>query len=1059
MNKQQQEDDSIRVIPALGEIPKFLGISRDLIVPWAIILGTFYVLFNVLLSWADVWWITLSVWFFAAWAVLSGSKSYEFTNKFIPLPGKAYFNLNSLFVPATERGSFGRKMRQKIKSQTLKTRTGKKEKIVPFQIESDLHAIMRIKLEDDDFSVLLRHNKESGWSASIPLALEGIHPELSQEEAVGQVESLRESLKDIPYGESITLMLGCHSHYRQRLQQLRSLSSQTQLPLIQVILASEENKLQEITARGFRQQWSQYAFCSWTQNKQELRRQSDLLGRTVNWLKKIIDSSATKLTGTANSSLRQIYCQLAKEIYNHSFLPWKVNLSTKAGLRFRPLNPQEIWSDLLWYRFNRDLDEQGNPLPVPPIPQLVTVSQTGKKVEQKVSVSNPQHPKDIISILIEGQQGQPRCPQHQERRDLVALNGKYVAAMTLAEPPSRWRNEQDQLIWLWKRLSGSQIKDTEIWVELSHGDREQAQVNLKRLAKQSNLAASYAAQRAIGHDVEAVQTYQDSITAQARLNQGALPLFTALTILVYRPRPELLEMACQRIDDSFGTAKLTRERTICWKLWTETFPFNCQKQLKSSLSFSERRLTIDTTSVIGLAPFVKPQNLYQDGLELIYRDGGYPVYLNLFENNERAIITGKSGSGKSILAFGLLKQALARGIPIVGLDLSDAGQSTFELVTNLLGHQGSYINILEHHINVVQPPDLRQFDQKTRAKRMQIWADFTRKVITSLAVGQIDEPQLLQAVDSCVLRLLNRFLSDSTIIERYNQAFKYGWQSSQWQDMPTLHDLLFFCSPEKLGLWEAGTIEARAIDQINHQIGAKLEDPIIGRAIGSPSNVPPAPLMKFFALSGLCNENNQYIMSLVAHLACLNTSLEHPLSLSIFDECPSLFAKRGFAELVGQRFATGRKEGQSVIVIGQNIDAIFNSSAGSQILNNTDITLTGQITTDAAKFLVEQLNFPPKIIFRNSSESYQANNQYMFSHWLISRDGRFWDCLYFPSLFELAALVNSSDEKAARDLILKEFSDDVMGRMHGVSRFAYFLNSDQLPVTSYQLPVTSDQVK
>ncbi|MGL5834686.1 MAG: hypothetical protein ACRC1Z_15840, partial [Waterburya sp.] len=219
----KQDDNSIRVISALGEVPKLLGFSRDLLPAWGIIVLLVY-FFGLIFSLGDIWLVALSVWFCAAWAVLSGKKSYEFTNKFIPLPGKAYFNPNRLFVPATDKGSFLRQMRQKKKPLKIKTKTGKTETIFPFDIESDLHTILRIKLEEEDFSVLLMCDRENNWSATIPFALEGIHPELSVEKATAEVLNLTESFKDIPFGEKITLMLGCRSSYRRRLQQLRSLA-------------------------------------------------------------------------------------------------------------------------------------------------------------------------------------------------------------------------------------------------------------------------------------------------------------------------------------------------------------------------------------------------------------------------------------------------------------------------------------------------------------------------------------------------------------------------------------------------------------------------------------------------------------------------------------------------------------------------------------------------------------------------------------------------------------------------------------------------------------------
>jgi hypothetical protein len=890
---------------------------------------------------------------------------------------------------------------------------------------------MQIQIGDDDFAVLLRCDKEDNWSASIPFALEGIHPELYEEEISGQAEALSEALKDIPFGESLTLMLGCRSQYRKRKLQLDSLSAKNKLPLIDVILASEELRIDDITRKGFRQEWSQYGFATWTRNKQALRKQSDLLGRTMNWLSNLVNSQAQKLTNTENLHRRNIYIQLAKEIYENSFHPWKITLGTKARLQFRNLKPQEIWDDILWYRFNQE-----NP---PPIPQLITVTQTGNSFDFQVKVNNPQHPKDIISVLIEGERGKSTCPQHYERRDLVAVNDEFIATMSLETPPKGWLDQQDQLRWIWKKLSDTNVKDTEVWLEISNGDKELAYENLIKVSKQSTASNIHAFEDGAGIDVKATLKQSEAIEAQKRLHQGAQPLFAALTILVFRKTEEELSRACNRLSNSFGNAKLIREEKVCWKLWTETFPFNSQHQLKSTALFTERRPTLDSTSILGLLPITKPKNLNSDGLELIHREGGYPLHIDLFKHNERAIITGKSGSGKSILSFGIIRHALAQGVRVVGMDMSNAGESTFELITNLLGDQGAYINIIEHSFNLLQPPDLRRFPPKKRADRLRIWQNFTRKVIVSLAMGQIDDQELLERVDSIVLRLLNTFFSDEIITDRYNQAFDHGWKSAEWQNMPTLHDLLFFCSKEKLGLYDFGGIDERAINQINNQVGAKLIDPNIGDAIGKPSNISPAPVMQFFALSGLTNPNNAYIMALVAQMACLNVALEHPKSLFVTDECSVLFAKRGFSEVVGERFATGRKEGQSVLVIGQDIEAILDCRNSSQILTNTDIMLIGKTTSDSAETYSQRLKIPWHLISPNASETYRANTQYLYSHWLLARDNRFWDCLYFPPIFEFGALANSPDEKSLRNRIFQKHSSHPKDQLIATAEFAHLL--------------------
>jgi len=84
------------------------------------------------------------------------------------------------------------------------------------------------------------------------------------------------------------------------------------------------------------------------------------------------------------------------------------------------------------------------------------------------------------------------------------------------------------------------------------------------------------------------------------------------------------------------------------------------------------------------------------------------------------------------------------------------------------------------------------------------------------------------------------FFGDPEIIDRYNEAFEYGWKSKQWQKIPTL-DLIFDSAKGKLGLISIEEIDRRAINQIYNQIENKLADPNIGDAIGVSSTVSPHP--------------------------------------------------------------------------------------------------------------------------------------------------------------------------------------------------------------------------
>jgi hypothetical protein len=112
MNKQEKY---IEVISALGESPKIGPIPADLVFPWSVITGITFIVCYLLFSLSLVWFFALTVWLCGAWWILTGTKSYEFTDRLFPLPGKEYFSTNTLFVAATDVGSFKRKMKEKNK--------------------------------------------------------------------------------------------------------------------------------------------------------------------------------------------------------------------------------------------------------------------------------------------------------------------------------------------------------------------------------------------------------------------------------------------------------------------------------------------------------------------------------------------------------------------------------------------------------------------------------------------------------------------------------------------------------------------------------------------------------------------------------------------------------------------------------------------------------------------------------------------------------------------------------------------------------------------------------
>ena len=1023
----KQEDQRIEVIETFNEKPKSYGVRHDLAVSCFSIFILTIVIFKIILG---INWTlsgSIGVWFCAGWVFVAKDDAHDFISKFIPLPGAAYFIEPTLFVPATDKGVFKRKMKHLPKNKVI-TVNGKKEKLVPFHKESDLHALMELSFGYDKFAVYLKCDKKGRWSATIPLLMKGLHTEMLDEDATNYALQLSQVLKDIPDGEDLTLMLGCRSKSHRRQEQLQKLRSKNNLPLIDLILSSDGYRIKETTAKGSRQEWSHYTYLSWEQ-QQNTGAKDDELAKVVSILGNFVQSKIASFTGTQNSRDYAIYSQIAKDIYEESYSSWKSILENKGKLEFSTLSAKEAWEHL-YYKFNDESCDEA--------PQVIEVAKAGGEYICNIETADCLNPKDAFSVLFAGNHGNPNCPQHHQRRDSVRVNGELVATMVLKCPTAYWKDPREQLLSIWSKISEENVRDTEIYLQISNASKKKISKEQKTITKQATYEKAKAIATGKGIDVDATFRQDKAIEAQARLHLGGSTLYTAMIILVYRQTHEELKKACTKMSDIFSPAKLVREKEVCLQTWLETQIFNNRKMLVTADPYTEQRYVLDSMSARGVLPIAKPSTLHDRGVELINDEGGFPIHLNLFKNNERAIILGKSGSGKSLLGAAFITYALAEGVKVIAVDMSNDGNSTFKSYVEQLGDEGSYINLTDDkHFNILQPPDLSLFSTNIIKKRLGLWKESLRVVLVAMIVGQSDSnSEIFRRVDSIVVTLLKTFFEDQNISERYNEAFEHGWKSEAWQRMPVLKDLQFFCSRDKLGL-EYSKADEEAIALIVNQIESKLNDSSIGEAIGNVSNVPPTPMMTMFALSGLNNDNNSYIMSLVAQMACLNVSLESPLSLAVLDEATELIKKPGFARVIAHRFTRGRKEGQSIILIGQDINAIALSEVKGEIVKNTDYWLIGNIqNSNSPKDYVDILGLPLQVVSRNRSSSFKPSKRTMSSSFLLRKSKKkYWHTVYFPSAMTLAVTVNSQQERAARERILQRYSETTDDITEGLAAF------------------------
>jgi len=1008
--------DFITVNKILGKQPSIGPIPAHHIIPCLTITIICYIITEGFLSLGITAFFVIDIWLILSWLLLTGNQPHKFIDKFRTPPGTDWCNGNLLYSNLTKQP----KHKTLLKPVITQSQNFQKQRFMPFQNFLDLKTIVTISKDNREVSAFLLSTPKQ-YQVVFGFKIQGLHNILYRNEISNIAAQLSSGLKDIPSGEKMTFHLGCYSDESSRQQELNLIADNCNLTPISVLIRNEQKLIQELTESGQRQLWQQTVFCTWTIDINSGAKAND-------WLSKLINrflSLTNKLAGNERIHKEMFYKDLLLKAFEHGYLSWELLLDTKMGLSITPYTANELWG-WLWKKFNNQ--------PTPVIPQQLVLSSTAEGYQLQEIINDD---KDIKTLLIEGGQGRSSCPEHKGSRDTVWLNGKGTscAILTMAEPPGGFLNTREQLQWLWKILSKSYIYDTEAIVEISPAADFIIEDNLTRIAKQSSVDKAIAIEKGQGKNVAAELKQSESFEAQKKLYQGAKAIETATAFVVYRPTSEQLAQACQILSSSFSNAKIIRERNIAWSLWLETLPVTSSWLLHSSSIINSRRNVFDTETVAGVLPLTVPRDLDRTGVELLTEQGNKPIYVDLIhEQISRGIITGESGSGKSVLAWRFVLDALAANIPVVGIDISPGNGSTFETAINLLGDQGAYYRIDTESSNLMEPPDLHQFSPAERTRRLEQWQDFVRQALGAIAMGKVNDPKLRQRVDTIVLKTLARFMDDPDIIARYNAGFAQGWKSAAWQDMPTLKDFLRFCTKEQLNLQSFEAIDRAAINQIQSQCTALLTSPL-GKAIGRPSTFSPAPAIKFFALSGLSNEQDQYLMALNAHAACIRNALSHPKSLFVGDEISILFKKDGFAQVVGELFAVGRKAGIGCLIVGQDIDSICDCPAGSMILQNTVYRITGRLTTNGTNSWVKRLGYLPEIINQNATEAFLPSQSELYSRWLIEKGGRYWQTRFYPGEMTLASVANSQAEQTARAQIAKQYPNTLKGRLLGLKHF------------------------
>jgi hypothetical protein len=905
-------------------------------------------------------------------------------------------------------------MKQKIGKQSISV-AGKESRLTPFEDALHLATMLRVALDGRDIGayILNKETQKDKFCFVFGFECRGIHTTLRAEQIDTIFNNIESGLKDIPEGEKMTLHIGSFSSDKQRQTELGDLVRRTPSRNLKYLLTAERARTQELTHAGIRKPKFLKIYVTYTIEPNA--------AKADDWIEKLLAQAEgwwLQFKGELTEVQNQRIETLIINAYQQGFSRWEQLLSNKMGLDIKPLNPEELWSEV-WKRFN-----DTEPID---IPQLLHLDENGLHEQVNSDLNSTKLLLENIHSTTLLMESNVPCAD----RRWVNVKNRYIGALTFLEKPGGWPNKFAQLRYLWELLARESVVDTEIFCELTAANQALVKTTLQRVLKQSNMTALMAQEKSKTIDVNAQLKLKKSVAAQEQLYEGAVPIYTSIAIFVHRPTVAELDTATRYIENCFQRpAQVIREIEYAWKIWLQSLPIVWEGLLVKP--FNRRQLYL-TSEVPGLMPLVLTKSGDKHGFELVAEEGGTPIHLDLFNQHKNLALFATTRAGKSVLVSGILTQALAHGIPVVALDFPKPdGSSTFTDYTEFMEGNGAYFDISKQSNNLFEQPDLRSLTAEQQRDRLLDYTGFLESALMTMVLGSSTENQLLsQTVRSLLNLALSAFFADPGIQERYQQAIAGGFGSPAWEKTPTLKDFLYFCSPEHLQL---ESISGRVDDALN-QIQLRLRfwlSSRVGQSISAPSSFPTDAQLLVFALRNLSDNEDAAVLSLSAYSAALRRALSSPASIFFIDEAPILFEFDQISDLVGRICANGAKAGIRVILSAQDPDTIAKSKASSKILQNLSTRLIGRIQPVAVDSFVSILKYPRDIIARNATESFFPRKEGIYSQWLLDDNGIYTFCRYYPGYEQLAVVANNPHEQAARQKAMLEHTD----KYEAVSVFA-----------------------
>ncbi len=857
---------------------------------------------------------------------------------------------------------------------------------------------------------LLTDKQQRQFRVIFAWSTDGIDPNLKEQAASEIILAHGAAFKELPPDVTVRVEYSSFADDAFYQHVLDRQLEKSPLALTDLLLYSQKKRVRELRDAGKRLQKRIHIFATYSMDGQELTHdRHDWLGKLMGGVSSLLETFKGEKEQAEAARLEK----MVSRAYNEGFKRVDSILNTIMNLGAHPIPAQSLYES--------DYRELHKELP-PPIPQLLILDDRGLRCQTNSDLH-------VTAVLVQPERGASAVPQSSRAWIYFPTKKKYGGFMQLGKPKA-FSSPRGQLRYLFELSARNHLYDFKIVTEISVANQGLQKWDLERHTRNAN-SLSLRALTDQTVDVSSEMRGQESIEARQAMERGEMVVASSTGVWLYRNNPAALEQDFNYLANCLSTADSERAIEVTEHFWLQSLPFSWERLLRSPY---DRRDYMFSHEVSGMLPLVAPRTGDESGISFLSREGGSPVWIDLFDQLMHLAIFATTRGGKSVLLAQIVFEFYLRRIPVVLFDFPRPtdGSSTFSDLTNLLRQLGGsafYYDIGSCSNNLIQMPSFRGLPNADQRREAMI--DFQIDAIVIIVMGSVRDSLLEESVRSLVEQSFRDFHARPDIISRYAEAMEADLGTAAYENVPTLWDYLDHLKPwlakhlqedEQVTSDKIREASAMLLEQLRGCLHGRL-----GRACARPSSFPDDPELFVFALRNLSTNREAAVAALAAYSALLRRALESPASAFIIDESPILFDFPPIARIVGQLCANGLKWGCRVILSAQTAEKIYKSAAGEQIVKTIDTKMVGYILPEAVDSLVNYLDFDREIVSPYATASFKPSKKDLRSNWVSKRGDTYIEVGFFPSEVLLALVANNPDEQAARNRVMAMYDDPIEG--------------------------------